>query len=552
MSIKVQNVKLQNPVFLGARAGNSVSNPVLTGGNEHKQINCLIDTNHNSLLVKRNNISFTGGINSANGLGKVVVHDFGQRIASAVSYLKTDELLLVGKNLESAKSGLLESIASVPHVIKKLLFIEEQDLETAFAIKRNNFGSPELLNLDKEELVMLSRGKSYSVSQGDNILLEGGDTAYAKGANFYYPEEPDQNVAQSRADFIKVFDFAKNDNVTIQRLNAKNVQQVTPRGVKSRKKVTFADIGGQDKAIAQIKKELIYPIKYPNFHKNSQAAKSILFVGPPGNGKTQAARAIAGELNVPFFDMNGQLLEDKMVGNSAKQIHAYYEQAKQNQPCVIFYDEIDAVLGKRSGDASHRYADQSVSLHLDEISKLEAEGADVYLIGATNNPEIMDGAAKRSGRFGTKIIFTNPDFEGCKEVFGIHSKGYVLENFDLDAYAKKLQEADVSGADIKDIIAKAEINAKERLGIYKQMEEGTFVDSPNFEHIISGEDLDKSLTDFVDNRTAVEKYSEKVRKDRKEQYKTDMLARQDAEEELFVNNRKKKSGGMGFQAQHKE
>lgn len=149
-------------------------------------------------------------------------------------------------------------------------------------------------------------------------------------------------------------------------------------------------------------------------------------------------------------------------------------------------------------------------MYYDELSKLEKENAQVFLMAATNHPEQMDVAALR--RFDTKIEFTNLDTpERCKAVFDIHTRNRDIMNLDSDSFMKKLVKAEVSGDNIANLVINAQLNATERLGIFEQMEKGTFKDNPDFKLTLLGEDFEKALEKLLAQRKMVGTYSkEKV------------------------------------------
>lgn len=507
--------------------------------------NYLIDTNYGSSLVKQRQVSFTGAVVPPAEIANGII-PLSKKIAAAMPALKNDDVLLIGSNFVKGVDLLKKSIDSVPKVINRLLFIEEKDLKSTVAISKSNRGFDEIINLSEKKLKMLdARNKELFIEKGDSVFIEDGDKILTEGVPIDIESGFEKGFTDIRKKTLKVFDFSKFEGKEIEKLNLKNLEKLNVKKAKPQNPIKFADVGGQDEAIAELKRKFYYPIKNPNFFKAFDSTRSALMVGPPGTGKSLTAQALANELGIPFFDINGQLLEGSLVGESAAKIHNYYEMLKENQPCIAFFDEVEAVLGKRTG--KYKYADDSVNMHLDEISKIEKENAEVYLLAATNRPELIDPAAMRSGRFGTKIPFYNPDtVEKCKTIFNIHSKKLDIDNFNLDEFAQKLLNAKASGADIADITAEAKINSVMRQGIFEQMEKGVFVDKAGYKLQVSGEDFDKAIENFEKTRKTVDEFAESSQKTRQEEIKNELLARQEAEKEIKTLKSTPPITGIGF------
>jgi len=218
---------------------------------------------------------------------------------------------------------------------------------------------------------------------------------------------------------------------------------------------TWDDVGGLEEVKMQLKEIIEWPLKYPELysHLNARPPNGILLYGPPGTGKTLIAKALAHESEVNFISVKGPEFLSKWVGESEKAVRETFRKARAAAPCIIFFDEIDAIAGMRGRFASSEVTEQVVSQLLTEMDGLEGL-KDVILIAATNRPDMLDPALLRSGRFGRHIEIPMPDFETRKEIFKIHLRNKPLEsdvNFDdlaaaLDGY---------TGADIKAICEEA-------------------------------------------------------------------------------------------------
>jgi len=221
-------------------------------------------------------------------------------------------------------------------------------------------------------------------------------------------------------------------------------------------KATFKDVAGVDEAIEEldeIKDFLENPKRFQTL--GAKIPKGVLLFGPPGTGKTLLARAVAGEAGVPFFSISGSDFVEMFVGVGASRVRDLFDQAKQNQPCIIFIDEIDAV-GRHRGaglGGGHDEREQTLNQLLVEMDGFEANES-VIIMAATNRPDILDPALLRPGRFDRQIVIERPDREGRKAILRVHAKGKpIVQGLDLDALAA--QTAGFTGADLANLMNEA-------------------------------------------------------------------------------------------------
>src|SRR5689334_9470319 len=218
-------------------------------------------------------------------------------------------------------------------------------------------------------------------------------------------------------------------------------------------KTTFADVAGVDEAVEElyeIKDFLQNPTRYQAL--GAKIPKGVLLYGPPGTGKTLLARAVAGEAGVPFFTISGSDFVEMFVGVGASRVRDLFEQAKQNSPCIIFVDEIDAVGRQRGAGlgGGHDEREQTLNQLLVEMDSFDARGG-IILIAATNRPDILDPALLRPGRFDRQIPVSAPDIQGRRAVLRVHSKGKPFDtDVDLQGLAKRT--VGFSGADLANVI----------------------------------------------------------------------------------------------------
>jgi cell division protease FtsH len=221
-------------------------------------------------------------------------------------------------------------------------------------------------------------------------------------------------------------------------------------------KITFRDVAGVDEAVQElqeIKEFLENPKKFQAL--GARIPKGVLLYGPPGTGKTLLARAVAGEAGVPFFSISGSDFVEMFVGVGASRVRDLFEQAKQNSPCIIFMDEIDAV-GRHRGagmGGGHDEREQTLNQLLVEMDGFEMKD-NIILIAATNRPDILDPALLRPGRFDRQVVVDRPDRKGRKQILEVHTRGKPLsKDIDLDALAG--QTPGFTGADLANLINEA-------------------------------------------------------------------------------------------------
>jgi len=221
-------------------------------------------------------------------------------------------------------------------------------------------------------------------------------------------------------------------------------------------KISFRDVAGVDEAVQElqeIKEFLENPKKFQSL--GARIPKGVLLYGPPGTGKTLLARAVAGEAGVPFFSISGSDFVEMFVGVGASRVRDLFEQAKQNSPCIIFMDEIDAV-GRHRGagmGGGHDEREQTLNQLLVEMDGFEMKD-NIILIAATNRPDILDPALLRPGRFDRQVVVDRPDRKGRKKILEVHTRGKPLgKQIDLDALAG--QTPGFTGADLANLINEA-------------------------------------------------------------------------------------------------
>ena len=234
--------------------------------------------------------------------------------------------------------------------------------------------------------------------------------------------------------------------------------------------VTFKDVAGQDEAkesLTEIVDFLHNPAKYT--HIGAKLPKGALLVGPPGTGKTLLAKAVAGEAGVPFFSLSGSDFVEMFVGVGASRVRDLFKQAQQSAPCIIFIDEIDAIGKSRDSryGGGNDEREQTLNQLLAEMDGFDPSKG-VFILAATNRPDVLDKALLRPGSFVIRIFVDMPDLKGRVNILKVHSKDVLMDDtVDLEAIA--LATAGAVGSDLANMINEAAINAvKSGRGVVSQ------------------------------------------------------------------------------------
>ncbi len=223
--------------------------------------------------------------------------------------------------------------------------------------------------------------------------------------------------------------------------------------------VRWDDVGGLDDVKRVLKETIEWPLRYPGLfdHMKTNPSKGILLYGTPGTGKTYLAKAVASESEVNFISVKGPALLSKWVGESEKGIREVFKKAKQASPCIIFFDEIDAIAPIRGVSTDSHVTERVISQFLTEMDGIE-ELKGVIVLAATNRMDIVDPALLRAGRFDLQMELPIPDAKACLEIFNIHTRGKPLAA-DVDIKTLADTTDGLVGADIEAICRRASMLA---------------------------------------------------------------------------------------------
>ena len=228
-------------------------------------------------------------------------------------------------------------------------------------------------------------------------------------------------------------------------------EEPAPKREIERPKINFNDVGGMEKVKEEIRLKIIHPLTHAELYQayGKPIGGGILMYGPPGCGKTYLARATAGEIKAAFISVGINDVLDMWIGNSERNLHSLFEQARQNKPCVLFFDEVDA-LGASRSDMRHHAGRQLINQFLAEMDGVKSSNEGVLILAATNAPWHLDSAFRRPGRFDRVLFVPPPDAAARASVLRLQCKGKPMEELDFDYLGKKTEN--FSGADLKAVV----------------------------------------------------------------------------------------------------
>ena len=242
--------------------------------------------------------------------------------------------------------------------------------------------------------------------------------------------------------------------------------------------VAWTDVAGVDEAKAELQEVVDFLRDKSRFARlGAKVPKGILLYGPPGTGKTLLARAVAGEAHVPYFSLSGSEFVEMFVGVGASRVRDLFEQARKDQPAIIFIDELDAIGRARGGNmlggGGNDEREQTLNQILTEMDGFESSAA-VIVLAATNRPEVLDAALLRPGRFDRRVAVPPPDKEGRRKILEVHTRSIPLDA-DVDLNSLAASTPGMVGADLANLANEAALLAARRAHAHATM--GDFTDA---------------------------------------------------------------------------
>ena len=357
-----------------------------------------------------------------------------------------DTLLRAGRAAEAAEE--------YQHALK--LSPNDDAIKLALAQAQFSQGKPGVALVIVEELLAQPDTPPAAYILHCRLLLAAGDVERAV-RQYHRAIDLDPGVADpSLADRLGI-DAAVDDHDEVVEGRIRNMAyQADDDDVPEmeRPDITFADVGGMEALKEEIRLKIIHPLTHPDIYAayGKKIGGGMLMYGPPGCGKTYMARATAGEVNANFLSVGLNDVLDMWIGQSEQKLHAIFQQARAHTPCVVFFDEVDALAAKRS-DMRQSAARQVINQFLSELDGFDTPNEGVLILAATNAPWHLDSAFRRPGRFDRILFVPPPDEVARGEILQLQMRGKPAADVD---YAKIVRATrDFSGADLRSLIDQA-------------------------------------------------------------------------------------------------
>lgn len=338
----------------------------------------------------------------------------------------------------------------------------DKSIQDYLNIKENELIEVEKIKPPEAEVIKLEVRGKINKNEKDEIVNDIKKTYKDKPINIGIEINEYVKISETTPDQIVIitdktrFDVSekvpeKNKNTSTSPLNTKGPLELGgPKKIPptEKPKINFNDVGGLKDVKEQIKMAIVYPFKHPEMWERwgKKAGEGILFYGPPGCGKTFIAKAAAGESEASFISVKISDILGSYVGESERNLRSAFESANENKPCILFFDEIDGIGGKR-GDSQH--SNSLVGEMLMDMDGIEKTN-DLLILAATNAPWAVDPALRRPGRFTKLILIPPPDCAAREEIFKIRLKNKPFET-DLDIMKLASMTDGYSSADIKQL-----------------------------------------------------------------------------------------------------
>jgi transitional endoplasmic reticulum ATPase len=322
----------------------------------------------------------------------------------------------------------------------------DSELKTGLAKAFMALGKNDAAQMVLEELIDEGEESAELFFLFSKVCLQSDDV---REANNYYRKAIDLDA--SYAD--KEYEHQLNQKIkqSGQALQAGDMDGGIAPSILEKPKIKFAEVGGLDNVKEEIALKVIYPLKNPDIYKafGKKTGGGILMYGPPGCGKTLLARATAGEIEANFISVGISEILDMWMGNSEKNLHEVFQLARESAPCVLFFDEIDA-LGANRADMRQSAGRSLINQFLEELDGVKYSNEGILVLGATNTPWYVDAGFRRPGRFDRVIFVPPPDKKARVEILDVLLHDKPTEKVEADGIAKLADG--YSGADLKAVV----------------------------------------------------------------------------------------------------
>ncbi len=365
-----------------------------------------------------------------------------------------ESLLRLGQ-LNKAETAYRNALAAAPQNIEIKL-----GLANAYYQQQKNSESLVIV----EDLIGQRDPPAEAYLMHARLLLRAGE---AQRAAHQYREAIDLDAACAEDDLaeelgVRSFDEENDQEIVDGRMRQPSgeMPQESQEYDLERPSIAFDDVGGMDQVKEEIRMKIILPMSQPELFEayGKKVGGGILMYGPPGCGKTFLSRATAGEVKAGFLAVGISDVLDMWIGNSEKNLHELFQQARRNKPCVLFFDEVDA-LGASRTDMRQSGGRHLINQFLSELDGIEDNNEGLLILAATNAPWHLDTAFRRPGRFDRILFIPPPDQPARASILRLMATGKPADGIDFDKVAKKTHE--FSGADLKAVVDLA-IEAKLR------------------------------------------------------------------------------------------
>lgn len=471
--------------------------------NQNKMVNNQQKNNQASLVANYSSALINFRALPADIVKKVNATRFEDKLAYSLNRLGGRDILIAAKTPEIAYNTIARIIDGFTVPMEKLYLLTEKKLNETLVFTHTGSKQRRFWNLN--ETPMLVNGVEILMPESSRIVSVGEHIKVTnKHIEIKSMPETDFNLGDYASLFLREINFEDDAHAISALHNRKMVERIlVPENAKNLEKqkntISFSSVGGQDEVIDALKKNILYPLKYPKVFEGYMLSRGAILHGIPGTGKSLLAQALVAEAGASAFEQAATEFSAKYVGESEENCRELFRKAVEAQPSVIFLDEIDA-LGKSRGQDVH--GDKLLNQFLSCMSDLEKNGDQVFIIGATNKKEDLDPALVRSGRFDLMLEVKAPDLKGTKQILDIKTKGKPLDkDVDIDSIAQEMYKRGMTGADITLMVKNAHTNALERAKIYESMETGRFSYLQLESFRIKNEDFLNAIEAFKSNNS---------------------------------------------------